>query len=291
MAKHFNITGASSVAKVTITDYTELNAGDIVNLIATDGAVPLGYDFEQGSQSSVDGTFEATTSNAVTATNLMNVINTSSGPSGTRFSATVSGTVITITQNTMGADGNTTVTLTDSGTAGMALTSSFTGGIDVELTRELLAVGDNVKVSSISLTNIHASTKCTVDLYIEKQLTGKFYLLKKVELPVGVTLFHDIKGFNNKAGGFGLYVKLTKSDVFTLTGTIDPAASATVPGVNTLFLTEVVIGDEIIVSAETRTVSAIASNTSLTVSAATTNTANDTTPDCSPKSRIDVILS
>tara|TARA_R110000824_G_scaffold183778_1_gene364816 strand:- start:452 stop:775 length:324 start_codon:yes stop_codon:yes gene_type:complete len=80
-----------------------------------------------------------------------------------------------------------------------------------ELTRELLAVGGNVKVSSISLTNIHASTKCTVDLYIEKQLTGKFYLLKKVELPVGVTLFHDIKGFNNKANEFGLYLKLTKS--------------------------------------------------------------------------------
>jgi len=160
-----------------------------------------------------------------------------------------------------------------------------------ELTQELLAAGSNTNVSSISLTNVNFGGSTLVDIYIEKQLTGKFYLLKKVELPVGVTLFHDIKGFNNKAGGFGLYVKLTKSDVFTLTGTIDPAASATVPGVNTLFLTEVVIGDEIIVSAETRTVSAIASNTSLTVSAATTNTANDTTPDCSPKSRIDVILS
>ena len=80
-----------------------------------------------------------------------------------------------------------------------------------ELTRELLAVGDNIRVSSISLTNIHASTKCTVDLYIEKQLTGKFYLLKAVELPVGVTLFHDIKGFNNSVNEFGLYLKLTKS--------------------------------------------------------------------------------
>jgi len=81
-----------------------------------------------------------------------------------------------------------------------------------ELTRELLAVGDNVSVSSISLANIHASgTKCTVDLYIEKKLTGKFYLLKSVILPGGVTLLHDIKSFNNKAGEFGLYIKLTKS--------------------------------------------------------------------------------
>ena len=81
-----------------------------------------------------------------------------------------------------------------------------------ELTRELLAPGDKVNVSKISLTNIHASgTKCTVDLYIEKKLTGKFYLLKSVELPGGVTLEHDITGFNNNPGEFGLYLKLTKS--------------------------------------------------------------------------------
>ena len=80
-----------------------------------------------------------------------------------------------------------------------------------ELTRELLAVGDNVIVSSISLVNIHATTECSVDLYIEKKLTGKFYLLKGVSLPIGVTLLHDIKSFNNKTGEFGLYLKLTKS--------------------------------------------------------------------------------
>jgi len=80
-----------------------------------------------------------------------------------------------------------------------------------ELVTELLAPGSNIGVSSISLTNIHATIKCTVDLFIEKQLTGKFYLLKSVSLPVGVTLFHDIKGFNNSHGGFGLYIKLTKS--------------------------------------------------------------------------------
>ena len=80
-----------------------------------------------------------------------------------------------------------------------------------ELTRELLAVGDNVKVSKISLTNIHADTKCTVDLYIEKILTGKFYLLKGVELPVGVTLEYENPLFSNRSGEFGLYLKLNKS--------------------------------------------------------------------------------
>ena len=59
--------------------------------------------------------------------------------------------------------------------------------ISGELTQELLAVGDNVKVSKISFTNTHTTTMCTVDLHIEKKLTGKFYLLKGVELPVGST--------------------------------------------------------------------------------------------------------
>ena len=83
--------------------------------------------------------------------------------------------------------------------------------ISGELTKELLAAGDSVNVSKISLTNIHADTKCTVDLYIEKKLTGTFYLLKAVELPIGATLIYDNLGFSNQANEFGLYVKLTKS--------------------------------------------------------------------------------
>jgi len=116
-------TGAAT-ATVTITDYTELNSGDKVNLVATDGT---NYDFVNGDQSSVNGTWEATASNNQTATNLATVINTSSGPSGTRFSASPSGAVVTITQSAGDEDGNTTVTLTDSDTAGMSKTD-FTGG-------------------------------------------------------------------------------------------------------------------------------------------------------------------
>ena len=80
-----------------------------------------------------------------------------------------------------------------------------------ELTRELLAPGGNIKVSKISLTNIHASgTKCTVDVYIEKKLFGTFYILKDVTLPIGTTLTHSLS-FNNTVGEFGLFIKLTKS--------------------------------------------------------------------------------
>ena len=80
-----------------------------------------------------------------------------------------------------------------------------------ERTQELLAAGDNVKVAKISLTNIHATTMCTADLYIEKALTGKFYLVKGVELPIGATLIYDAMTFNNSTSQFGLYIKLNKS--------------------------------------------------------------------------------
>ena len=168
--------------------------------------------------------------------------------------------------------------------------------ISGELTQELLAAGDSVNVTSISLANVDSSTTTVdsvVDLYIEKRLTGKFYLLKGVNIPVGSTLVLEKKdiNFNNGIGQFGLFIKLTKSTTFTLTGSINPTASTTVTGSGTKFLTELSVGDEIVVSSETRIVSAIASNTSLTVSVATTNTANDTSPDCNPVAPVDVIIS
>ena len=159
-----------------------------------------------------------------------------------------------------------------------------------ELTKELLATGDNVSVKNIALTNLQKVSKCKVDLYIEKQLTGKFYLLKQVELPIGTTLIYDDIKFNNNSGGFGLYIKLTDGDTFTLTGTIDPIADQTITGVGTLFLSEVSVGDEIVVSGETRIVESLTSNTSLEVTVATTNTAVDTTPDCNPTALVDVII-
>jgi len=87
--------------------------------------------------------------------------------------------------------------------------------ISGELTQELLAAGDGVNVTSISLANLHASTTCAVDLYIEKKLTGKFYIIKSSLLPVGATLIlegNDIN-VNNRAGEFGLYIKLNKIEV------------------------------------------------------------------------------
>jgi len=147
-----------STATVTITDFTELNSTDKVNLIATDGT---NYDFVNGDQSSVAGTWESTTSNNATATNLMNVINTSSGPAGTRFTATVDEATVTITQATIGSDGNTTVTLTDTGTAGMTKTN-FTGGQNIRsdeftLVDSATTTGDNF-IALVNGSNGHNGT-------------------------------------------------------------------------------------------------------------------------------------
>tara|TARA_R110000803_G_scaffold65816_1_gene127084 strand:- start:2404 stop:2724 length:321 start_codon:yes stop_codon:yes gene_type:complete len=80
------------------------------------------------------------------------------------------------------------------------------------LTQELLAAGDGVNVTSISLANVSASIACKVDIYIEKKLTGKFYIIKNIEIPINTTLVlggGEVK-FSNKINQFGLFIKLTK---------------------------------------------------------------------------------
>ena len=164
--------------------------------------------------------------------------------------------------------------------------------ISGELSQELLAAGDGITVSKIILTNTQKVSNCKVDLYIEKKLVGKFYLLKNVELPLGATLVYDNAAtFSTATGEFGLYIKLTDGDSFTLTGSINPVASTGITGVNTLFLSEVSAGDEIVVSSETRIVSSVEQETNLTLTVATTDTANDTSPDCNPTALVDVIIS
>ena len=83
--------------------------------------------------------------------------------------------------------------------------------ISGEITQELLPAGSGVVVSKISITNKHASTTCKADLHIEKKLTGKFYLIKDVAIPVGATfIYENGSKFSNKKDQFGLFIKLTK---------------------------------------------------------------------------------
>jgi hypothetical protein len=90
----------------------------------------------------------------------------------------------------------------------MAQYSNITGA----LTQELIAAGSGVNVSSIWLTNIHASDAVTVELYLEKKLTGRFYLIKGKSIANAAYLLLEDIGFNNNSGEFGLYIKLSASD-------------------------------------------------------------------------------
>jgi len=164
--------------------------------------------------------------------------------------------------------------------------------ISGELTQQLLAPGDNANISKISLTNIQKVSKCKVDLYIERAVGSKFYLIKGVELPIGSTLIHDISPFSNSVNGFGLYIKLTDGDTFTLTGSIDvTGTNVNVPGTNTLYTSELSVGDEVVISGETRTIATITGDTTATVTAAFgSDLANDTSPDCNPTALVDVII-
>jgi len=164
--------------------------------------------------------------------------------------------------------------------------------ISGELTQELLAPGDDVTVSKISLTNTQKVSSCKVDLFIQKALMGKFYLIKGVEIPVGATLIYDDIKFRNATGEFGLYIKLTDGASFELTGDINPGNSTTtVPGTSTIFLSEVSIGDEIEVTGETKTITNITADDSLVVNTTfSTDLATDTTPTCNPTALVDVII-
>ena len=79
-----------------------------------------------------------------------------------------------------------------------------------ELTQELIAAGQNVQVRSISLANIHGSNAVSIDLFIQKDLVGKFYFFKQLSLPADTSLICNTS-FDNSADEFGLFIKLTKS--------------------------------------------------------------------------------
>ena len=164
--------------------------------------------------------------------------------------------------------------------------------ISGELTQELLAPGARVKVNKIALTNVQKVAKCKVDLYIEKKLKGKFYLLKGVELPIGATLLYDNVQFSNATDEFGLYIKLTDGASFTISGSIDVTGTNTnLPGSATEYTSELSVGDEVVVSGETRTIATITGDTTATVTAAFgSDLANDTSVECNPTALVDVII-
>jgi hypothetical protein len=66
---------------------------------------------------------------------------------------------------------------------------------------------------------------------------------------------------------------------FVLSGSINPTSSRVVTGVGTLFTTEIVAGDTILVSGETRVVYEVTNNLKLIISEAFSDNVNDLTPE------------
>ena len=87
-----------------------------------------------------------------------------------------------------------------------------TYNITTALTQELISEESNSSASRINLCNIHATDSCTIDLYIEKKLTGKFYIVKNLVLPIGITLSFDLPNVSFKKNEYGLFVKLNAAD-------------------------------------------------------------------------------
>jgi hypothetical protein len=88
----------------------------------------------------------------------------------------------------------------------MALQSNISG----TATTSVLAAGENVnKIDTIRLTNTHASTAAVVDLFIDSNSLGTFYIIKNVSIPTGASLIlSDGVSFDNSSSGYTLYAKL-----------------------------------------------------------------------------------
>jgi hypothetical protein len=138
-------TAAQASATITLAvgtiDY--VGSGDVISLISTDGTTitcTLGGVGSTTTSSSTAGnvtaaTYASGTDNTLQATAQAVSIATAIN-SNTRFIATNSANVVTVTQAMTGTTGNTTVTITELGMTGMAKTD-FTGGLNgYDLTAE-----------------------------------------------------------------------------------------------------------------------------------------------------------
>lgn len=120
-------THTAATAKITVSNYGNITAGDKVRIIATDGTsvdITCTTDAVPGTTTSETSTpsFRKVTDAATTAGNLMQSIRGLN-----RFNATLDGVIIDITQSSTGRAGNTDITITQS-SAGLTLTNDFSGG-------------------------------------------------------------------------------------------------------------------------------------------------------------------
>ncbi|MSR88027.1 MAG: hypothetical protein EXS69_02630 [Candidatus Zambryskibacteria bacterium] len=239
--------------------------------------------------SSTTGTTGTTNTNVVFSTSPTLVTPVLGVATGTSLALTYGGTTAVTTASGLVLNANS-LTI---GTGLYAASSTLTSGLLVDLqvsgtaaaasqtALNILTTGANATTAittyggQISNTHTNATSGSNVALYLNASgaTTANYGLIVNAgRVGIGTTaplLLLDVAGSQ----------RLTGATTTVLTGSINAIASTTITGVNTLFTTELVVGDRITVTGETRTVVAIASATSLTVDLATTDTANDTAVD------------
>jgi len=99
----------------------------------------------------------------------------------------------------------------------MALQSNIT----TTAITSVLDAGENVsRIDNIRLTNTHASTTATVDLFIDSNSLGTFYIIKNVSILAGTSLvLNEGLSFDNSINGYTMYVKLGAGQIDVLINT------------------------------------------------------------------------
>jgi hypothetical protein len=99
----------------------------------------------------------------------------------------------------------------------MALQSNIT----TTAITSVLDAGENVsRIDTIRLTNTHASTTATVDLFIDSNSLGTFYIIKNVSILAGTSLvLNEGLSFDNSINGYTMYVKLGAGQIDVLINT------------------------------------------------------------------------
>ena len=89
-----------------------------------------------------------------------------------------------------------------------------------------------------------------------------------------------------------MFIKLTDGASFTITGSINPDGSNPADGEDsTVFLSELSVGDQLVVNGVTRGITALVSDTAVTMGTPFGAGSKDTTVECNPTALVDVILS
>lgn len=120
--------GTSAAGSVTISNYAELNTGDSVKIVTTNGnTITATVGAATTTNHTNNPTFKAETSHNATATNLATCLS-----ANVLLTAAASSAKVDITQKTAGADGNTTITLTDADPAGMTKVDFTAGAVSYQ---------------------------------------------------------------------------------------------------------------------------------------------------------------